>query len=96
MNINTNLGVSTSGSQSNNSLLDNGTMYLKESKVAAIYRKTIYYPFINEIRKGKYQFDGDGIEIPYPFRNISWIDGCNSQFKSISSDENMRKEMGLS
>ena len=59
--------------------------YSKESRVASIYRKSVYYPFIAKIRKDKYLFSGAIDEIPEHLRAVSWMDGCNSQLKVITS-----------
>ena len=52
----------------------------------------VFYPFIDHIRKTKYDFNGDEDCIPDHLQCVSWMDGCNSQLKLITSDENMRKE----
>ena len=64
----------------------------KESKIAQLYREMVFYPFIDHIRKTKYDFNGDEDCIPDHLQCVSWMDGCNSQLKLITSDENMRKE----
>ena len=69
------------------------TTYSKESQVAALYRKLVYYPFIKKIRSDKYNYDGtDDEEIPDYLGVVSWMDGCNSQLQIITKEENMVNE----
>lgn len=64
----------------------------KESKIAQLYRKKVYYPFISHIRRTKYDFDGGLEDIPDYLKCVSWMDGCNSQLRLITSEENMKEE----
>ena len=64
----------------------------KESRVTHLYRQQVYYPFIKKIRKDKYQYDGDDENIPNHLRAVSWMDGCASQLKLITSKSNMEIE----
>ena len=74
----------------------NSPLYLsKESRVAHIYREKVYHPFIKKIRKDKYGFDGNDDEIPESLRAVSWMDGCASQLRLITSENNMKVEHGL-
>ena len=90
------------GSESNSERVDTGqnnsnpispttdaSKYSKESQVASLYRSTVYYPFIKKIRKDKYKFDGNDVDIPDYLTAVSWMDGCSSQLKLITSPENM-------
>ena len=47
----------------------------KEARVAEIYRKLVYHPFISQIRKTRYGWSGDLDDIPEYLRAISWMDG---------------------
>ena len=67
----------------------------KESKVAQLYKQEVYYPFIKKICKDKYNFDEEDSEIPNHLRAVSWMDGCASQLKLITSDSNMQVEKKL-
>ena len=68
----------------------------KESQVASLYRQCVYYPFIKKIRKDKYNYSGDeNKDIPDHLRAISWMDGCSSQLKLITSPENVMVENEL-
>ena len=68
----------------------------KESLVDELYRKKVYYPFIKKIRKEKYNFDDTtGNAIPEYLWAISWMDGCSSQLKLITSESNMQVENKL-
>ena len=70
--------------------------FSKESQVALLYRRLVYYPFIEKIRKDKYNFTYlENEEIPPYLRAISWMDGCASQIKLITSEENMNLEKKL-
>ena len=66
--------------------------FSKESQVAALYRKKVYHPFIRKIRKDKYSYDGDDNDVPTHLTAISWMDGCVSQLKLITSPHNMQLE----
>ena len=74
---------------------DNNEYLSKESRVAEIYRKRVYHPFIHQVRKTRYGFDGDDSNIPDHLHAVSWMDGCNSQLRLITSDENMEIEKKL-
>ena len=63
----------------------------KESKIAQLYRKLVYYPFIKNIRISKYGHSG-GDDIPDYLRAVSWMDGCNAQLKLITTAENLEVE----
>ena len=69
-----------------------GEHYSKESQIANVYRKSVFWPFIEEIRKTCYGFSGSDDEIPEELKCVSWFDGCNSQMKIITSEENMKIE----
>lgn len=43
----------------------------KESRIAELYRKKIYYQFVDHIRKTKYDFDGNRDDIPDHLQCIS-------------------------
>ena len=64
----------------------------KESKIAQLYRQKVFYPFIEHVRKTKYNYEGNGTDIPEHLRCVSWMDGCNSQLRLITSEENMMCE----
>ena len=72
-----------------------GETFSKESRVAQMYREKVYYPFIAKIRQDKYQWNGDIDNIPNHLRAVSWMDGCASQIKLITSEENMLMEKKL-
>ena len=85
------------GSGSYDNANDNDTnnevqKYSKESKIAQLYREKVFYPFISHIRKTKYGFNGNLEDLPDYLRCVSWMDGCNSQLRLITSDDNMKKE----
>ena len=69
--------------------------YSKESKIAQLYQEKVYYPFINCIRRKKYNYNGDIDDIPSYLQCVSWMDGCNSQLRLITSEENMKREMKM-
>ena len=70
--------------------------FSKESQVASLYRRLVYYPFIKKIRKDKYNYQHkEDEEVPDYLRAISWMDGCASQIKLITSEENMIFEKKL-
>ena len=60
--------------------------------MAQIYREKVYYPFISHIRKTKYGYDGELEDLPGYLKCVSWMDGCNSQLRLITSETNMEKE----
>ena len=65
----------------------------RESQIADIYRRTVYWPFIDNVRDKCYGFDTEeNDEIPEGLRCVSWFDGCNSQMRVLTSDENMKIE----
>ena len=86
--------VRGSGSTGNNDAnnIDGEVQYSKESKVAKIYREKVFYPFIEHIRRTKYGFDGNIEDVPDFLKCVSWMDGCNSQLRLITSEKHMREE----
>lgn len=64
----------------------------KESIMAMNYREKIYYPFIHKIRTSRYGWDGDVNHIPPHLQAVSWMDGCSSQLKCITTHANMLNE----
>ena len=64
----------------------------KESQVANIYRQKVYYPFIRKIREDKYLYSGSDDDVPDFLTAVSWMDGCCSQLKLITSESNMMYE----
>ena len=62
-----------------------------EAKIAQLYCQLIYHPFIHKIRTTVYNMPDDG-PIPDSHRAISWMDGANSQIKSITLEDNLKKE----
>ena len=64
----------------------------KESQIANLYRKSVFWPFIEEIRKTCYGFSGSNDDIPEELKCVSWFDGCNSQMKILTSEQNMKIE----
>ena len=76
-------------------LHDDEVRYSKESIVAQMYRCKVYHPFVKTIRKDKHLFEGNDEDIPEHLRVISWMDGCASQLKRITSNANMQKEQKL-
>ena len=95
-NSNNEVEVSNSNLNRNNentiSANDTQRTFSKESRIAQLYREKVFYPFISHIRKTKYGYDGDLQSIPDYLQCVSWMDGCNSQLKLITSEENMEKE----
>ena len=71
---------------------DSRRTFSKESRIAQLYREKVFYPFITHIRKTKYGYDGDIQSTPDYLQCVSWMDGCNSQLKLITSEENMKNE----
>ena len=72
------------------------TKLSKESQVASLYHKKVYYPFIRKICKDKYLYNGDDDMVPTYLTAISWMDGCASQLNLITSPENMQFEKDMS
>ena len=63
----------------------------KEARVAQLYRDRIYYPYITDIRKNIYGWDGVG-EVPNHLRAISWMDGANGQMKTITDEKSLDED----
>ena len=56
----------------------------RELQIADIYRHTVFWPFIDNVRSKCYRFDGEeNEEIPEGLRCVSWFDGCNSQMRVL-------------
>ena len=71
---------------------DEETIKSKESRIAELYRHTLYHPFIRHVRMSKYGWDGDEDSIPDYLRVVSWMDGANGQIRLIVSEENLKEE----
>ena len=65
----------------------------KESRVARLHRELVYYPFIEKIRKSRYDMQGD--DVPDDLRVVSWSDGANAQIKHITNEETLKKDEDL-
>ena len=63
----------------------------KEARVAQLYRDRIYYPYITDIRKHVYGWDGVS-EVPNHLRAISWMDGANGQMKTITDEKSLNED----
>lgn len=88
------------GTQSDNheideSLDDTTEKLSKESQIAEIYHRIVYYPFIRNIRISKYGHSGNDEDISDHLQAVSWMDGCNAQLKLITSEANHEKERSL-
>ena len=62
-----------------------------EAKFAHQYHQLVYHTFIDKIRKSVYNMS-ERAPIPDSYRAILWMDGANLQIKSITSEENLKKE----
>ena len=66
----------------------------KETRVAELYRRTVYHPFINQICQECYEWDPNG-PILENLQAVAWMDGAGSQLKHITKEENLKKEEDL-
>ena len=67
----------------------------KESRVAQLYRDTVYYPFIHSIRTNNYRMDENTEEIPTNLSAVCWMDGCYGQLNLLTREEVLKKEAEL-
>ena len=76
-----------------NNLVENSTevTFSKESMVTAKYCETVYYPFVDHIRRQRYGFSGSKFDVPAHLKAVSWFDGCASPLKLITSQEKMKE-----
>ena len=70
------------------------TPHSKEYRVASIYRKEVYRPFIHQVRVECYEMDPDG-PIPDNLRAVGWMDGATSPLKFLTEEENIQIENDL-
>ena len=68
----------------------------KEARIAALYRKLVYHPFVHHIRTTQYGWDPikDPV-VPDSLRAVSWMDGANGQIKEITKEERLKEEEDL-
>jgi hypothetical protein len=66
----------------------------KEARVAKIYRKEVYYPFIKQIRTNDYQMN-EKESIPDNLTVVSWMDGCHGQLKLIMTEAVLKNKKKL-
>ena len=66
-----------------------------ESLQTELYRKLIFHPFVEKIRKTCYGYDGNEECIPTELTAVSWCDGCGTQLNPITSENNMKIEKKL-
>ena len=66
----------------------------KEARVAEIYRRKVYHPFIRRMRMKEYGWDGEG-DVPAALRVVLWMDGANGQLKLITSKDMLELEEEL-
>ena len=71
----------------------------KEARVAKLYRETVYYPFIHNIRTKHYRMDencpSEETEIPSNLTAVCWMDGCYGQLKLTTREDVLEKESKL-
>ena len=63
----------------------------KDARLANLYRKTVYYPFISKIRQSQYGHV-EGNDIPDSLQVVSWMDGAHAQLKLLTNEENLKIE----
>ena len=63
----------------------------KETRVARIYREKVYYPFINQIRKARYQWD-ESTPVPPHLFAVSWQDGAYGQIRALVDEESLKRD----
>ena len=83
--------------QQPNDIDENGTSVpSKEAKIASLYRKLVYHPFIKHIRMTKYGWNPElEPEVPDSLQAASWMDGANGQIKEITKEEQLKEEHQL-
>ena len=71
----------------------------KEARVAKLYRETVYYPFIHNIRTKHYNMDencpSEESEVPTNLTAVCWMDGCYGQLKLTTREDVLEKESKL-
>ena len=67
----------------------------KESRVAQLYRDTVYYPFVHNIRTKHYRMDENTHDIPTNLSAVCWMDGCYGQLKLLTREKVLEKEAKL-
>ena len=74
---------------------DDGRTVSKEARLTKIYRDLVYYPFIDNIRKDTYGWDGqmdDDGNVPDYLTAVGWMDGANGQMSLITSEECLKED----
>ena len=68
----------------------------KEARVAQLYRNTIYYPFIHNIRTKHYKMPdttmSGGSEVPTNLTAACWMDSCYGQLNLTTREDVLEKE----
>jgi hypothetical protein len=64
----------------------------KEARVAKLYHKLVYYPFIRNIRLKCGLDPNPTADIPENLQAVSWMDGCLGQLHLITNEDVLKHE----